>query len=155
MNINITNRIPVPAIMINHVGPYNEISAVFDQLGKWIEANQIPVQQWIGIYLDNPEHVPANQLRSCACATLPMGYQLTASGIPGRVGNIPGGTFATTTFTGPYDQLEAIWSEFTQRIELELGKSIRDDIPAFEIYVNDPSTTPPDQLVTELFMPVR
>lgn len=154
MTITITNRIPVPAIMIEHVGPYEGIGSVFEQLWQWIEANNIPAQQSVGIYFDNPDQVPSNRLRSCACATLPLGYTVLAQGNPGKVGNIPGGTFAMTSFTGSYDRLGAVWTEFTSRIEGEQGKRIRDDIPAFEVYINDASTTPPDQLITELYMPV-
>ena len=141
--------------MLPHQGPYEQISAVFDQLWNWVTANNVPSQRLIGIYYDNPDYTAAAQLRSAACVEVPAGFQITNSGgLPLQVQDIAGGTYATMRFVGPYEKLAPVWSNFTNYIEGTLRRKISDNNPAFEVYVNDPSNTPPDQLITDLFMPL-
>lgn len=153
MNVNVSFYPPIPVACVRHTGPYDQIGPKFDQLWQWIEANGVPAKRSIGIYYDNPEFTPAKQLRSAACAELPDGYtaSIPLNGIELMV--IPGGNYAVTRFVGPYENLEPVWSQFTNFIENVLGKTIK-DTPAFEVYVNDAANTPPEQLITELFMPV-
>ena len=67
---------------------------------------------------------------------------------------ISGGQYGTITVVGPYEGLAMAWTQLTISLEKKLGKTIREDDPAFEVYVNDAETTPPDQLITELYMPI-
>lgn len=154
MDARLVQLPPIHVVMIRHTGPYEGIGPVFDQLWEWIGNNGVPATRSIGIYWDNPDETPADQLRSAACAEVPLGYQLgSTGGVPVTVEPIPGGDYVTTRFVGPYEDLAPIWSRLTFYAETTLGKTIR-DTPAFEVYVNDPSDTPPDQLITELYMPV-
>lgn len=146
---------PIPVIMVSHIGPYEGIGSKFEQLWKWIGDNGIPATRSIGIYYDNPDFVPANRLRSAACAELPEGYRVTAPGNPGIFGFIAGGTYVATRYVGPYESLAPVWAEFTKIIENQLHRTIREADPAFEVYVNDPEITPPAELVTDLFMPIQ
>lgn len=139
--------------MIRHSGPYDEIGQVFDQLWSWVGANAVPAGRSIGIYWDNPDFTPAARLRSAACAELPQESVIDTAGTPITKGCIAGGTYATTTFVGPYEQLAPVWSRFTNYIERDLGRAISQN-PAFEIYLNDPSNTAPENLITELYMPI-
>lgn len=155
MNVQIVRLDPISIAMIRHTGPYDELSAEFDRLWEWVESQGIPAQRIIGIYYDNPDYVPANQLRSAACVEIPSNYSFTnTNGLPITKGTILGGSYATTSFTGPYEQLPMVWSAMTGYIENTLKRTISEDQPAFEVYVNDASETPPDKLITDLFMPV-
>jgi AraC family transcriptional regulator len=128
---------------------------VFEALWKWVEAHSVPATRSIGIYYDNPDFVPANQLRAAACAEVPASFQIgERDGLPLILTNLEGGSYATTRFTGPYEDLAPVWTQLTEHVEGTMRKKIR-DTPAFEVYVNDPEDTPPAQLVTELYMPVR
>ena len=67
---------------------------------------------------------------------------------------LDGGKYACWTCTGPYDGLGAAWGTFVagvagQRIELDLQR------PCFERYLDDPATTSPEALRTELAIPVK
>jgi len=154
MNIQIKQESPIPLAMIRHTGPYDQLAPKFEQLYEWVEAQSVPAQRCIGIYWDNPEHVPAHQLRSAACVELPMYFVPT--GIMGtsiELSTLAGGEYAVIRFIGPYDQLGRVWADFIRHIEQRLKRTISEN-PAFEVYVNDASTTPPDQLITDLYMPL-
>lgn len=155
MNIQIVQLNPINLAMIRHTGPYEELSPEFDRLWQWVEAQSVPVQRTIGIYYDNPDYVPARQLRSAACVEIPSGYSIAnTNGLPITPGTLLGGSYATTRFVGPYEQLAMVWSSLTGYVENNLRRTISQDQPAFEVYVNDASDTPSDQLITELYMPV-
>lgn len=155
MNAQVIQLAPIPVVMYKHVGPYDQLGPVFDQLWNWVTSNGISVKRTIGIYWDNPDYTPAQNLRSAACVEVPIGFQLSNSGgLPLEVDQIPAGQYATTKYVGPYKGLERVWSEFTEYIMGTLGRTISDN-PAFEVYVNDASETPPSQLITELYMPLE
>ncbi len=154
MNAQLTQIAPIHVVMMRHVGSYDDVGPVFDTLWNWCEANRVPTQRTIGIYYDNPDNTPVNQLRAAACFEVPYGYQApNTGGLEITVEDIPGGAFATTRFVGPYEKLAPVWQELTNYVERTLGKQISEN-PAFEVYVNDASETPPNQLITVLYMPV-
>jgi DNA-binding transcriptional MerR regulator len=65
---------------------------------------------------------------------------------------LPGGAFACATHVGPYDQIpltvHAVLGWCAER-----GHPLRG--PIREVYVSDPATTEPDQLVTHLMIPLE
>lgn len=145
---------PIPVVMIRHTGPYDGLGPVFDQLFGWVGSQGVEVKRTIGIYWDNPDFTPAAQLRSAACVEVSPFFNLQPyPGLSLELSSIAGGSYAKTRFVGPYEKLEGVWSEFTRQIEQQYRREISDN-PAFEVYVNDASETPPDQLITELFMPL-
>lgn len=154
MDIQTTQSLSIPVLMLHHKGPYETISSKFDQLWGWINSNNIPVKRCIGIYWDNPDVVPTNELRSAACFEIADGYTPPALPDGIEVGSIAGGEYAVTRVVGPYENLEWAWSAFTSQVEEKLGRTISQN-PAFECYVNDPSDTPADQLITDLYMPLE
>jgi AraC family transcriptional regulator len=154
MNIEVTRLDPIRIVMLRHIGPYDGIGPVFDQLWGWVTSHNVPVQRTIGIYWDNPDEVPAAKLRSAACVEIPADYQVTDSGGLNLVlDQLASGEYGTVRVVGPYESLGAAWSELTNTVEKTMGRTISQN-PAFEVYVNDPSDTPASQLITELYMPL-
>lgn len=155
MNVQVIRTAPIRIVMLRHTGPYEETSAEFDRLFQWVEVHQVPAGRTIGIYWDNPDYVPASRLRSAACAEVPPHFQLTDRGdLPLTLEEIAGGNYAITRHIGPYEEMASLWTRFTSYVEGTLRRMITDD-PAFEVYLNDPSDTPADKLMTDLYMPVR
>lgn len=155
MNVDFINLPDTPIAMVRHTGSYDQIGPVFDKLWQWVEANQVPVEKSIGIYWDNPDDMPASQLRSAACVQIPNGYLISnTGGVPVEKGSLAGGKYARYRYMGPYEGLGPVWSEMVDWVQGECGKTISEN-PAFEVYVNDPSDTPPAQLMTELFLPIE
>jgi len=67
---------------------------------------------------------------------------------------IPAGPYAVGIHRGAYAGLPESWRIFENAIETATGrKATRGD--CFEIYVNDPGSTPEDGLITELYVPVE
>ena len=156
LNIQVHAFPAIPVVMLEHIGPYDGLSAEFDRLWAWVEANGVPAKRTIGIYYDNPDHVPSSRLRSAACVEVPDSFAIVdAGGLALSVGRIAAGEYATLRFVGPYEDLAEVWSGMTDHIERRMRRRIVDDVPAFEVYVNDASDTAPEDLVTDLYMPVH
>jgi len=65
--------------------------------------------------------------------------------------NFEGGKYSRFVLTGPYSDLPAASGRVFQIVS-EKKIQQRDDF-CIENYLNDPRTTPEDQLVTEIFIP--
>ncbi|HYE76895.1 MAG TPA: GyrI-like domain-containing protein [bacterium] len=65
----------------------------------------------------------------------------------------PTGKYAAWTYTGPYEGLAAAWGAFVDGVK-GAGHRVADR-EWFEIYLDDPSTTPPESLRTVLHVPVE
>lgn len=65
---------------------------------------------------------------------------------------LPAVRVAALTYVGPYDGLEAAYGAVIGWIN-QNGYQI--DLPTREASLNDPSVTPPEQLVTEILIPVK
>lgn len=154
MKVDRINVESIPIVAMDHRGDYAALEKVFGQLYSWLEANGIATKRTIGIYWDNPQHTAMEDLRSSACAEVDHGFTLPDSAPMGiRVGQIDGGTYAFTSFQGPYPELEGIWEALIDYVENTEGQTISEK-PSFEVYLNDPADTPANQLITELYLPL-
>lgn len=154
MKVDQVNIESIPIVAMDHRGDYATLDKVFGQLYGWLEGNGIATKRTIGIYWDNPQYTPIEELRSSACAEVEPGFALPEGAPMGiRVGQVDGGRYAFTTFQGPYPDLEGIWEALIDYVENTEGQTISEK-PSFEVYLNDPADTPPDQLITELYLPL-
>jgi effector-binding domain-containing protein len=67
-------------------------------------------------------------------------------------GEIPGGQFAACLYTGPYEQIEEPYEALAQWIE-ENGHEPTGI--SYEMYLNDPQETPPEELQTQILFPLK
>jgi AraC family transcriptional regulator len=136
-----------------HRGVYFEINRAFEKLSTAMAARDLfaHARHMIGVFYDDPTSVKPEDLRSHAAFEITSDVPLTA---PIEEVHLPAGRQAVLTYKGPYaglpaayDQLYAIW----------LPKSAEEpaDHPAFEVYLNSPMNTAPDDLLTELHLPLR
>lgn len=67
--------------------------------------------------------------------------------------NIPAGRYARTTHLGPYTKLGDTWArlmgEWLPHSGLRVGEGV-----SYEIYRNDPRTSEPSQLRTDIYVPL-
>jgi len=106
----------------------------------------------IGIGYDDPAVTAEECLRYDACITFFGEVALT-----GDVGiqNIAGGRYAVFLHKGPYDGLAEIYRDIFGNWIATSGCTLRDQ-PSFEIYLNrDPRRTKPENLRTEIWVPVE
>jgi effector-binding domain-containing protein len=79
-----------------------------------------------------------------------------ARALPGKdtiyAGEIPAGKYATCVHTGPYDAAGAAYTALTQFV-MENGYEATG--VAYEVYLNDPSNTPPEGLMTQILFPLK
>jgi effector-binding domain-containing protein len=76
--------------------------------------------------------------------------------LPGRndvkPSKIPAGKYASCVFTGPYSDIEPAYNALTKWIK-ENGYEVTGI--AYELYLNDPDVTPPNELKTEILFPLK
>jgi len=153
MTVEIKQMPQMRVATVRHVGPYNLIPQAFEKLGKIVDHLGVftrPGVQMVALYHDDPDSTPPEQLRSDAGLVVPEGMAL-----PDGLGEerIPAGRYATTTHVGPYEQLGDVWARFfgewlpASGHRLGLGVS-------YEIYRNDPTNVPKDQLRTDLYISI-
>jgi AraC family transcriptional regulator len=152
VEVRFENRRPVRVAFVRHVGPYRECGAAWEKLCKFAAQ-----QGWfspdilrIGISHDEPEVTEPNKLRYDACLT--VNDQFKATGEIG-VQEIPGGQYAIVTHRGPYDTLEETYRRLFREWVPTSGRELR-SFPCFEVYRNDPSTARPEDLVTDIYVPL-
>jgi AraC family transcriptional regulator len=154
MNVDIRTMPERRVGTVRHVGPYNQIPVAFERIGQLLG----PMAQtlaggsaaMIAIYHDDPDTVPLDQLRSDAALEIPPGLPMPPGLVEQR---IPAGRFACTTHVGPYEHLGDAWARFMGEWLPASGHRVGPG-PSYEIYVNNPMTTPKEQLRTELYVPL-
>jgi DNA gyrase inhibitor GyrI len=128
---------------IEKVGPFMQTAHV-----AWGEVHQLvpavsahnQIIGYMSLYKIGPEIYRAGVALAAPPTNLPDGL---------RYEKFPGGKYTGFTLTGSYSQLaEACGRAF----ELASQFQLRDDFN-IENYVNDPRTTPEDQLLTEILFP--
>lgn len=84
-----------------------------------------------------------------------MGFPVTAAKAGnGRIkaAKLPGGKAAVTMHTGPYD---AIGETYNNLAAFMKEKGLTPETSCYEFYLNDPRETPPAELKTEIYFPLK
>ena len=133
---------------IPHKGPYMNINRAFEKLGATIAARGLfpQVGKMIGVYYDSPADVAPADLRSHA------GFEVqsdTAIATPLELVDLPAGRYAVLLFKGPYAGLPAAYNQLLGDWLPQSNEPIG-NVPMFEIYLNSPMDTAPENLLTEI-----
>ena len=83
------------------------------------------------------------------CVPVPMGVNVAGDGVERN--EIPGGPVAVTTHRGPYDEITPAYHVVSGWIQDHGHESTG---PPREVYLNDPRTVLPDDLLTEVQFPI-
>lgn len=152
MNVTITSLDALRVAAVRHVGPYHTISEAFGRLGRIAgPLFGAPGAAMIALYHDDPDSTPVEQLRSDAGVVVPEGAVLPDGVVEIR---IPSSRYARNVHEGPYATLGDSWSRLLGHW-LPSSDHRLADRPSFEIYRNNPMTTPPEQLRTEIYAPLE
>lgn len=152
MNVAIEQMPSLRIATVQHVGPYNRISEAFQRLGA-IAGRAGLVRDgtmMLALYHDDPETTPASQLRSDAGITVPDDLPLPPGLVEKR---LPAGRYAHGTHLGPYDTLGDTWSRMMGEWLPASGERIGGGA-SFEVYRNTPADTRPEDLRTDLYLPI-
>jgi AraC family transcriptional regulator len=142
----------VRVAMIQSRGDYRLVSKVFERLSTIAATSGLiaPDTRWFGIYHDDPESVPADELRSAACITVADDW--TPSGELTE-GYVEGGRYARIVHTGPYSELSTAYDWLYQTWLPASAEETR-NLPCIEEYLNDTRQVPAKDLQTAVLMPL-
>jgi AraC family transcriptional regulator len=135
---------------VAHRGPYNQINEAFEKLGNIAGPAGLfddPAVKMVGLYYDDPETTPAAQLRSDAGLVVGKATKIPKGLTEQR---IPAGEYASLLHVGPYEALPDVWARFMGEWLPSSGYRVADNGLSYELYLNDPSQVPKEELRTEL-----
>ncbi|MGB0497941.1 MAG: AraC family transcriptional regulator [Rubricella sp.] len=149
--VDIRNEPPRALAALPYRGPYPEIGRAFGSLGPILAARDLwpHVRGMIGVYYDDPSVTAAQDLRAHAGAILDGAA--TPEGL--EPVSLPGGRTAVLRYKGPYAGLQAAYDHLYGTWLQETGE-VPGDAPVYEIYLNSPTETAPDDLLTEVCVPL-
>lgn len=135
---------------VRHVGPYEQCETAWEAVCAWAAPKGLlgPKSAFIGLCHDDPEITPPDKIRYDACLTVPQGVEPE-----GQVGvkTIGGGRYAMALHKGPYANLAATYAWLCGVWAAENGGELASE-PSLEFYLNDPQRTPPEELLTEVYV---
>jgi AraC family transcriptional regulator len=125
----------------------------FNKLMAYVSAHHLTAQvrHWIAIYPDEPEI--GKEVRFDAGVIFVEGVEAAATeGLAYQT--LPAGRWAIFRHVGPYDTLWQTWQAIYRDWLPTSGHELRDALP-FEDYVDDPSQVAPEQLRTDIYVPIQ
>jgi AraC family transcriptional regulator len=154
MNVEIIQMPEFRVATVRHLGPYMRISEAFARLGEAVARTGLlgPGSKMIAIFHDDPETTPAAELRSDAALSV-----APDAVIPPGLGEatIPAGRYACARHVGPYEGLPDSWARLMGQWLPASDERMKNDGVSYEIYRNTPQDAKPEQLVTELYLPLE
>lgn len=153
MDVKIETLEPMRVAFVRHIGPYKDCGPAWEKLCAHLGKKGLlgPDTRYIGLCHDDPEVTAADKIRYDACAT--VGEDFEAAGEIG-VQEIEGGDYAVTTHLGPYDKLSETYAALFGQWLPASGRECR-SAPSLEFYLNDPESTDPEDLVTDIYAPLE
>jgi AraC family transcriptional regulator len=134
---------------VRHVGPYDQVGAAWQTLMAWAGPQRL--FSTLGIVVDDPEETPPEDCRYDAAVVLSR--DITPPD-PIRIIDVEGGEFAVTLHVGPYTGLGACYAALCGGWLPASGREPR-DAPSIEFYLNAPGFTRPEELRTEIWLPLE
>ncbi len=152
MEVRVEHREPAKAVYLRHVGPYEEVGEVWEELCGLAASEGLmsPDCTFFGLSYDDPAITPPEKLRYDACLSVAEGAEVTP---PLAVQDTPEGAFAVTIHEGPYEELGRTYEAVMGGWLPGSGREPRPG-PCLELYLNDPNVTEPEDFLTEVWIPV-
>ena len=168
--MEITSRIEtrkdVKAISVRLTGDYQKLNYMdaWNKLGEYCIANRInyncPDAEYINIYHDNPNTTPADECRTDVCIAASIIEQMKPTADV-HIITIYGGRYLVYRYQGPYDKLgevnAIVYGELLPNSgeKVRTGDGVIEHCNMFERYLNDPESTAPENLLTEIWIPIE
>jgi len=153
MEASIKKMDALRAAFVRHIGPYHEVGPTWGRLCAWAGRNGLfgPNTVMFGLCHDDPQVTPPDKIRYDACIVVGEGVE--AEGDVG-VQTIPAGEYAVAMHHGPYENLAETYARLCGEWIPQQRRELR-SAPTIEMYKNDPNSTPPEQLLTEVYVPLE
>ena len=144
---------PIPVVYIHIIGDYNKVGTAWEKLAKFMKEKKLFSfgVSFIGVSYDDPSVTEIEKLRYEACASVKkevkpegeVGYKL-----------LDGGLYAIFRHKGPYEEFSQTYDQIYLNWLPESGYELR-DAPPLEFYLNEPDRTKPENLKTDIYIPVK
>jgi AraC family transcriptional regulator len=154
MKPDIRTVAPLPVLFVRRTGPYDQAAGqAFGVLCQFAGPRGLlgPSARFIGISHDSPHVTESANFRYDACVT--VDHEVKAEGEVGQK-NIAGGKYAVFLHAGPYDLFNKTYDQIYQGWLPGRGELLRDE-PCFEQYLNSPDHAKPEELRTEIWIPIQ
>ncbi len=153
MNIEIKTMASVKVAYIRHIGPYFECATAWNKICAWAGPKGLmkPETGFYGLCYDDPKITPPEKIRMDVCLSVPDSVKPE-----GEVGvmEIFGNDYAMTVHHGPYEKLSETYEALFGAALPQTGREYAEE-PSIECYVNNPENTPPEKLITEIYIPLK
>lgn len=137
---------------VRHVGPYDQVGVAWQKLFAWAGRRGLlgPATETLGLVHDDPEITPPERLRYDAALVVSDRVQPE-----GEVGieELPECEYAVATHHGPYETVYLTYARLCGEWLPAAGREAH-TAPALELYRNSPRTTRPDDLITDIHIPL-
>jgi len=153
MNVMIKQVDDILVACVGHQGPYQECGHAWDTLCGALAPEGLlgGDARMIGVSYDDPDVVAPELLRYEACISVEQEFSTTDE-ISFKT--IAGGCYAVATHIGAYENLHETYRKlFGQWLSHSDYDSA--DKPCFEVYLNDPESTEPEDLITDIYLPLK
>ncbi len=153
MEVNIVDLEPMEVLFVRHTGPYHTVGASWEKLCGWAGPLGLLGRntKFIGLAYDDPMITPPEKIRCDVCITLD--HKVNPVGEFG-VQTIPAGKYAMALHRGPYENFNDTYKSICGEWIPKNGKRIK-SLPSIEIYLNHPDQTKPEDLLTEVYIPIE
>jgi AraC family transcriptional regulator len=153
LEVKVVSVDPFKVIASRHLGPHKGLFKAYGELFHWAETTGL-VARFRGIYgipIDDPRDLPDGECRFDCC--FDFGPDAGGNG-QFREDRLGGGMFAVTRHIGPYEGLEVKYDYLYGAWLSGSAYALRDQ-PAYNHYLNDPDSAPPEQWETDIYVPVE
>ncbi len=141
-------------ISVRHVGSYSECNPTWEKLIKFAKENNLFMHntRFFGIGHDNPHEV--KKCRYDACISIADDFDKTTLPKDFTLQNIETRKSMTAIHKGSCEAIRDLYKEFYTG-EPSKQNEINLELPPIEVYLNNPNTTPEDELLTEVYVPIK
>jgi AraC family transcriptional regulator len=145
----------VPVLRVafmRHTGPYEEVRGTWEKLMAW--AGPRGLLGWdttiLAVPHDDPDVTPPEKVRYDACIVVDERFRPE-----GEVGvqQVGGGEYAVATHRGPYRTIGETFDSLCGEWLPTSGREVR-SAPPFVVYRNTPEDAAPEDLLTDVYMPL-
>lgn len=156
LDVSVEERTEAPkqVIYIRLTGAYAELNfcKAWERLHAYVQQEKIydGCMEHLCIYHDDPKVTETDKLRMDVCLAVPVAVQPK-----GEIGvkDIPGGKYLVFRYKGPYSDLCPLYDTIYGHWIPEKGYTVGES-SGYELYVNDPAVTAPEDLLTDIYVPV-
>ena len=142
-------------IYIRLFGDYklNDYCGTWMRLQQFVQEEKLPMGEVMPycIFHDDPKVTPIEKLRTDVCMVMPA-----AVTPKGNIGfkQLPAGRYAIFLYKGSYEHLQSVYDTIYGKYIPEMECTFRNEASA-ERYLNNPADTAPDELLTEIYIPIE